>query len=125
MQRCLQKRIRNNFDAGYYVMQNGYVEQSKHTSSKAVKITITKRKFSNMAKIQLTARQTQVLRTMRDLQRSSRKAPTQAQIAETLGIKQHTVSEHITNLALKGAVTKYGRTNRIKFYDITKTKAAA
>jgi hypothetical protein len=27
-------------------------------------------------------------------------------------------------LALKGAVTKYGRTNRIKFYDITKTKAS-
>jgi Mn-dependent DtxR family transcriptional regulator len=77
-----------------------------------------------MAKVQLTARQTQVLRTMRDLQRSSRKAPTQAKIAEALGIKQHTVSEHITNLAVKGAVTKYGRVNRIKFYDITKTKAS-
>jgi Mn-dependent DtxR family transcriptional regulator len=71
-----------------------------------------------MAKVQ------QVLRTMRDLQRSSRKAPTQAKIAEALGIKQHTVSEHITNLAVKGAVTKYGRVNRIKFYDITKTKAS-
>lgn len=75
-----------------------------------------------MAKIQLTTRQTQVLRTMRDLQRSSRKAPTQAKIAEALGIKQHTVSEHITNLAVKGAVTKYGRVNKIKFYDLAKTK---
>jgi hypothetical protein len=27
-------------------------------------------------------------------------------------------------LAVKGAVTKYGRVNRIKFYDITKTKAS-
>jgi Mn-dependent DtxR family transcriptional regulator len=73
-----------------------------------------------MAKVQLTARQSDVLRTMRDLQRRSRKAPTQAAIAEVLGVKAHTVNEHITKMALKGAVTKYGRVNRIKLYDITK-----
>jgi Mn-dependent DtxR family transcriptional regulator len=73
-----------------------------------------------MAKVQLTARQTEVLRTMRDLQRSGRKAPTQAAIAEVLGVKAHTVNEHVTKLALKGALTKYGRVNRIKFYDISK-----
>jgi DNA-binding CsgD family transcriptional regulator len=77
-----------------------------------------------MAKATLTARQSEVLRTMRDLQRSSRRAPTQAKIAEVLGVKAHTVNEHITNLALKGAVTKYGRVNRIKFYDIAKAKTS-
>jgi len=70
--------------------------------------------------IQLTARQTEVLRTMRAMQRSSRKAPTQEKLAAALGIKQHTLSEHITNLALKGVVTKYGQVNRIKFYDLKK-----
>jgi len=73
-----------------------------------------------MKTVQLTARQTEVLRTMRAMQRSSRKAPTQEKLAAALGIKQHTLSEHITNLALKGVVTKYGQVNRIKFYDLKK-----
>jgi Mn-dependent DtxR family transcriptional regulator len=73
-----------------------------------------------MKTVQLTARQTEVLRTVRAMQRSSRKAPTQAKLAAALGIKQHTLSEHITNLASKGVVTKYGQSNRIKFYDLKK-----
>jgi Mn-dependent DtxR family transcriptional regulator len=77
-----------------------------------------------MKTVQLTARQTEVLRAMRAMQRSARKAPTQAKLAAALGIKQHTLSEHITNLALKGVVRKYGTSSRIAFYEIAKTKTS-
>lgn len=71
-----------------------------------------------MSKAALTTRQTEVLKTIRKLQRSQRRAPTQQRIAEVLGVKKHTVSEHITNLALKGALDKFGRVNKIAFYDL-------
>lgn len=68
--------------------------------------------------VQLTARQTEVVQTIRTLQRSLRRAPTQQRIAEALGIKKNTVSEHVTRLAMKGAVDKYGKVNRLKYYDL-------
>lgn len=68
--------------------------------------------------VQLTARQVDVVRAIRKLQRSQRRAPTQAQVAEVVGIARRTACDHIANLAVKGAVDKYGRTNRIKFYDL-------
>lgn len=68
--------------------------------------------------VQLTQRQTEIVQTIRTMQRSLRRAPTQQRIADALGIKKNTVSEHITRLAEKGAVDKYGRLNLIKFYDL-------
>lgn len=66
----------------------------------------------------LTERQVQVVRAIRGLQRSLRRAPTQRQVAEVVGIARRTVCDHIANLADKGALDKYGMVNRMKFYDL-------
>lgn len=66
----------------------------------------------------LTERQVQVVRAIRTLQRSLRRAPTQRQVAEVVGIARRTACDHIANLAVKGAVDKYGKVNSIKFYDL-------
>jgi DNA-binding MarR family transcriptional regulator len=71
----------------------------------------------------LTDRQHQIVKALRKEQRKAGVAPTQASLARKLGIRQHTLSEHLTNLALKGVVTKYGQSNRIVHYEIAKARA--
>lgn len=71
-----------------------------------------------MKTIQLTTRQAEVVRTIRAMQRSLRRAPTQRQVGEALGIARRTACNHINNLADKGAVAKFGYTNAIKIYEL-------
>ncbi len=69
-----------------------------------------------MSKAVLTERQVQVVRAIRGLQRSLRRAPTQRQVAEVVGIARRTVCDHVARLTDKGVVDKYGKCNSIKIY---------
>lgn len=66
----------------------------------------------------LTTRQVEVVRAIRKLQNSKRRAPTQAQVAEVVGIHRRTACYHIARLSLNGSIDKYGKVNSIKFYDL-------
>jgi hypothetical protein len=71
-----------------------------------------------MTATRLTERQVQVVRAIRGLQRSLRRAPTQRQVGAAVGIARRTACDHIANLAAAGVVDKYGKVNSIKFYDL-------
>lgn len=69
--------------------------------------------------VTLTDRQIQVVRAIRKLQRSLRRAPTQKAVAAELGtIGRRGVCHQIARLAAIGAVDVYGKSNSIKFYDL-------
>lgn len=68
---------------------------------------------------ELTERQVEVVRAIRKLQRSLRRAPTQRAVAAEIGdIGRRGVCHQISNLARMGAIDVYGKNNRIKFYDL-------
>jgi predicted HTH transcriptional regulator len=87
-------------------------------SNEAPQLNYNKKEKFKMASVQLTERQVQVVRAIRGLQRSLRRAPTQRQVAAVVGIARRTACSHIANLAKAGAVDKYGKVNSIKFYDL-------
>lgn len=69
--------------------------------------------------VTLTERQVEVVRAIRKLQRSLRRAPTQKAVAAELGtIGRRGVCYQISRLASKGVVDVYGKSNSIKFYDL-------
>jgi SOS-response transcriptional repressor LexA len=68
---------------------------------------------------ELSERQVEVVRAIRKLQRSLRRAPTQRAVAQEIGtIGRRGVCHVIANLARQGAVDVYGKTTAIKFYDL-------
>jgi SOS-response transcriptional repressor LexA len=68
---------------------------------------------------ELTERQVEVVRAIRKLQRSLRRAPTQRAVAQEIGtIGRRGVCHVVAKLANKGAVDVYGKSSRIKFYDL-------
>jgi hypothetical protein len=68
---------------------------------------------------ELSERQIEVVRAIRKLQRSLRRAPTQRAVAQEIGtIGRRGVCHVIANLASQGAVDVYGKASRIKFYDL-------
>jgi DNA-binding MarR family transcriptional regulator len=71
-----------------------------------------------MKEIKLTEKQTQVIKTIYKMQRNLRRAPTQRQVAEKLGLARTTVNEHVNNLFRKGALIGYGETNQVMIYKI-------
>lgn len=67
----------------------------------------------------LTERQIEVVRAIRKLQRSLRRAPTQRAVAAEMGtIGRRGVCYQISRLAELGAVDVYGKQTAIKFYDL-------
>lgn len=76
--------------------------------------------MSTKKSIELTTRQQEVIATLYKMQRNLRRAPTQIQIAEQMGIARTTVNEHLVNLSHKGALKFYGETNRVMYYKITR-----
>lgn len=72
-----------------------------------------------MNNAQLTERQLEVIRAIRKLQRSRRRAPTQTAVAAEIGsIGRRGVCHQIAKLASMGVVDVYGKKNSIKFYDL-------
>jgi SOS-response transcriptional repressor LexA len=68
---------------------------------------------------ELTERQVEVVRAIRKLQRSRRRAPSQKAVAAEIGtIGRRGVCHQIANLARMGAIDVYGKATLIKFYDL-------
>lgn len=72
-----------------------------------------------MSAPKITQRQVEVIRAIRKLQRSLRRAPTQLAVAKEIGtIGRRGVCYQISKLAEQGVIDVYGKAKAIKFYDL-------